>query len=151
MKIHTSKTFKNTITIYNYCKNTKTLKEYYKRTVLEKCFYNNSLFKKTGVQVKDNAQLFILFNEKYISYKDWNLLDSEEIEDDWTIAIGSDRAPTYIVFSDCPFEFYWSDTTEMRLQIRAFEEAYIGKYKRAKDINEQFFGGKDMWHIEVNI
>lgn len=165
---------KTTVTMYNYLpvKNGagEIIGKTYKRTVLPDCVWkqdSEANYKTTGVLNTEGVKLLIPFDSEYFTVQDGSVFTG----DGWTVQIGPEFIGSYIVKGECGFNFppYYvelgqpattiEDTTDeeeavntqdidfIREYVEQFEKQ--NKYKRPKEIIENFEGSRNLWYVEV--
>lgn len=126
------------------------------RCVLDGCFWNEdstTVFQKTGQQTSNSVTLYIPYSKEitgrqYITPDEWNKLDVSDLDKYWTI---DPHQLPLMVKGENGFEFDWSVSTAVN-RIATQEQALMTanpEIRRAVDINKQFFGSKNLWHIVV--
>ena len=126
------------------------------RRVLQGCFWNDdsiAVFRRTGNQVKHSATIFIPYGKEtsgfqYVRPEMWHGLSSEALAESWTadplnmpIMLGGENS----------FEFEPADPkapNRIAVQETRFFEGNPN-VRRAADINTNFFGAPDMWHVQI--
>lgn len=166
---------KETITIYNFVKDQTT----YKRTVIPDCVWkqdSHSTYRKTGVLSKDDVSILIPYNPDYFSVSDgqvftgegWTIESGPELKGTYIVKGDHDfnfpslhnvrdedqEESDHIILEEDQEDV--ADHQEIpgiteddlvKDYIINFEKSV--KYKRPKEIVENFIGTKNLWYIEV--
>lgn len=125
------------------------------RRVLQNSFWNPdsiSIFRETGNQIVNNISLYIPYHAEvtgytYITPEEWNNLPASGMEFFWTI---DPKNLPIVISGSNEHEFEWAApnaTNRITIQDNNFLNLNPTA-KRLADVNTQFYGSPDMWHIE---
>jgi len=128
------------------------------RCVLQNSFWNDdsiSVFQNTGQQTRYSVTLYIPYNAEvtgrtYVTPDEWNNLAVLELDSHWTI---NPRQLPLMVKGVNEHEFQWADPNAAN-RIIMQENALLNanpSVRRAVDVNNNFFGSANMWHVVVRV